>query len=225
VTTFEPGQTVVARDSIHGKLYSAWPYRVVADDGHELALLLRPGTSGIGPALWIQATRDNDAAARHALMPAIAKGEWELGDWTWRSTTRLTFAYPDRFYAIAPMWNRHGDLSCWYVNFQMPYRRTEIGIDTWDLEIDLVVRPDFTYQWKDQDEYDHARRLGVIGDRCHRQVEAAREQALAQVQQRTGVFAQPWDAWRPEPDWPIPTLPHNALTEPIAPGLVCPTIS
>ncbi|HZM76992.1 MAG TPA: DUF402 domain-containing protein [Candidatus Limnocylindrales bacterium] len=219
MTLFDTGQTVVVRDMIEGKPYSAWPHRVIADDGHELALLLRPGTKGMGPALWIQSFQDNDPGARQALIAAVARRDWELADWTWRHSTRLALAYPDRYYAIDPMWDLHGDLMCWYVNFQVPYQRTRIGIDTCDLHLDLVVLPDLTYHWKDEDEYDQARRLGVIGDRCHKQVEAAREQVVALVDQQAGPFAQPWSTWKPDPAWPLPTLPQDALTELAAPLL------
>jgi len=223
MTLFDAGQAVVVRDMICGMPFSVWPHLVVADDGHELALLLRPGTTGVGPALWIQSFRDNDPAARQALMPAIARRDWELARWTWQHTTRLAIVYPDRYYAVDPMWDERGNLLCWYVNFQLPYQRTSIGIDTRDLEIDLVVLPDLSYRWKDEDEYDHARRLGLVADWCHKEIESAREQVVALVEQAAGPFAQPWSTWKPDPTWPLPTLPDNALTEPVATSLPCPT--
>ncbi|WP_433256637.1 DUF402 domain-containing protein [Streptosporangium sp. CA-135522] len=103
-------------------------------------------------------------------------------------------------------------LSRWYVNFQRPYRRTPRGIDTFDLLLDLVVTPDLSsYTWKDEDEYLHGRRLGVVTDAEHRRVQQARDEALAMVEERRGPFAAPWPDWRTDPSWPAPVLPDDAL--------------
>ncbi|MEU5045988.1 DUF402 domain-containing protein [Streptomyces griseorubiginosus] len=62
--------------------------------------------------------------------------------------------------------------------------------DTFDLTVDLVVDPDLTrWQWKDEDEYAHVRRLGIVTDAEHRAVAAARDQALAMIEERCGPFA------------------------------------
>lgn len=78
-----------------------------------------------------------------------------------------------------------------------------------DLTVDLVVTPDLTsWQWKDEDEYARVRRLGIISDTEHQAVDAAREEVLAMLSERTGAFAQTerWVAWRREPAWPTPCL-------------------
>ena len=42
----------------------------------------------------------------------------------------------------------------WYVNFQEPYRRTERGIETMDLALDIIAEPDrSSWRWKDEDEF------------------------------------------------------------------------
>jgi hypothetical protein len=64
-------------------------------------------------------------------------------------------------------------------------RRTRIGIDTFNLLLDLVVEPDLTgHVWKDEDEYAQARRLGVIDDALHRHIDEARQQVVAQIGSR-----------------------------------------
>ena len=208
-----PGAAIVVRHVIFGRPYAVWPHRVVAEDGHELAVLLRPGTNGVGPALWIQALRDQDPAARAAFLPALADRRCELGEWTWRRTTMLAYCWPDRYFSVKPMWESEQFL-CWYVNFQVPYQRTAVGIDTCDLHLDLEVYPDFSYRWKDEDEYAHARRLGLVTDRCHKRVNEAREQVLSMVDGRDGPFGHAWSDWRPGHVWPLPALPDGAQAEP-----------
>jgi Protein of unknown function (DUF402) len=212
---FSPGTDIVVRNAIFGRPYAIWPHPVVADDGHELAVLLRPGTNGVGPALWIKAMRDQDPAARAAFLPALASRRWQLGKWTWQRTTMLVCCWPDRYFSVNLIWE--GDrFRCWYVNFQTPYQRTRLGIDTCDLHLDLEVFPDFSIRWKDEDEYAHARDLGLVTDRCHKRVDEARHQALAMVEEGEGPFGSPWPGRRPDLTSPLPELPDGARVEPVA---------
>ncbi|MEF9886768.1 hypothetical protein [Streptomyces sp. P9-A4] len=77
-------------------------------------------------------------------------------------------------------------------------------------EGDLLIDagPDH-YEWKDEDEYAHVRRLGIITDTEHQAVDTAREQVLGMLASRTGIFADAdrWAAWRWNPAWPTPHLP------------------
>lgn len=41
------------------------------------------------------------------------------------------------------------DFACWYINLQADFVRTDIGYDTQDFELDLVVSPDGSYVVKD----------------------------------------------------------------------------
>ncbi|CAM5655282.1 hypothetical protein GCM10010222_13710 [Streptomyces tanashiensis] len=68
------------------------------------------------------------------------------------------------------------------------------------------------YEWKDEDEYAHVRRLGIITDTEHRAVDAAREETLGMLASRTGVFADAdrWATWRWNEAWPTPYLPGSA---------------
>ncbi|MEU0845923.1 hypothetical protein ABZ370_41630 [Streptomyces sp. NPDC005962] len=65
--------------------------------------------------------------------------------------------------------------------------------------MDLVIDPDFgLLRWKDEDEYAHIRRLGIVSDSEHQAVELARAQVLDMLEARTGPFADAasWPAWR-----------------------------
>lgn len=215
---FDPGSAVVVRNVIFGRPYSVWPHRVVADDGSQLSVLLRPGTMGMGPTLWIQALRENAPSARESFLTELAVRKCELGPWTWRRTTMLMVLYPGRYFSVSPTWE-DGQALGWYVNFQVPYQRTRMGVDTCDLHIDLEVSADFTCRWKDEGEYTHARRLGLVSDQCHKRVVEAREAALAMVDDREGPFAHSWQDWRPDPSWSLPAMPVAAMTEPASPLL------
>jgi hypothetical protein len=212
---FSTGTTIAVRNMIWGRPFMAYPHRVLADDGTQLTTVFWPGAQGHSPLLWTQAMRGESAAARDDLVAAFARRDWEMSPWTWQRNIRASVMWPDRHFAVDPMLDfATGEPICWYVNFQSPFHRTAIGVDTSDLHLDLVVAPDLAYRWKDEDEYAHARRLGLVTDACHKRVEEAREQAVALIEQRSGPFGQPWTAWLPEPSWRLPMLPPDTFTEP-----------
>ena len=199
---------MVLRDVLRGKVWGAAPFRVIRDTGTELALALWPGTRMISPASWIEWLRTRDESTRKQAIPNLAAGQWELGWWTWRRSTLLRRSRPGDYFTVGHFFDSDGHCHGWYVDFIRPWQRTAIGVDTFDLLLDLVVEADLSgYRWKDEDEYAQGRRLGLIDDALHQRVEAAREQVIALIESRQGPFADDWSAWRRDPAWPIPQLP------------------
>ncbi|MBO1414931.1 DUF402 domain-containing protein [Streptomyces sp. FH025] len=214
---FAPGSIAVRRDIARGRVWTAMPYTVLADDGTTLTMAARPGIETLAPASWTTAQRTGDIADRVRGIEGLAAGRWELDRWTWRDTVVLGRFTAGEPYSVHRFLTPEGRPLRWYVNFELPYRRTAIGIDTFDLYLDLVVAPDLSaHTWKDEDEYAHARRLGVIDEATHRQVDLARDRALAQLRDRTGPFAPDPAAWTLPPPGPLPALPATALSTPAA---------
>jgi hypothetical protein len=211
-TRFVPGTTVVRRDVHLGKVWSAQPYRALADTGTVLELGYWPGIHSLAPTTWTTALRTGDDAARKSGLANLAAGAWELGPWAWRHTVvRSRFETGEMFSLHRFQDPDTGEPLRLYVNFERPIVRTRIGIDTLDLLVDLVVEPDLSgHHWKDVDEYTQGRRLGFITDAEHRRVEQARERALGLLQDRSGPFAEPWPTWAPDATWPLPELPDGA---------------
>lgn len=202
------GSTAVRRDVFRGKVWTATPFRVVEDAGDVLALALWPGVRRLAPAhqaALLSARRDE--VVRDVALPGLAAGVWELAMWTWTTHTKLSLLLPGTYFSVDLYFRDGSDLLRWYVNFERPFQRTAIGIDTFDLLLDLVIDPDGSYAWKDGGEYAQGRRLGIVSDDEHRHVEQAREQVVALLDQRAGPFDERWTAWRRDPAWPPPTLP------------------
>lgn len=221
VRTFETGQTVVRRD-VHrtGRVWSEHALRVVADTSQALVAACAPGAETRWPALYVKARTDGDRSVRTAAFDTMATGVWELADAVWQETEMLLWKPPTAWFSVNAFYTSAG-LRNWYVNFERPTRLTTDGFDTFDLTVDLVVTPDLTsWQWKDEDEYARVRRLGIISDTEHQAVDAAREEVLAMLSERTGAFAQTerWAAWRREPARPTPCLAQPApVAESVAP--------
>jgi protein associated with RNAse G/E len=212
---FESGSLAVRRDVLRGKVRSAWPTRVVHDTGEEIALALWSGTELMAEASYAAAWRSGDPSQRkHALFERYVAGEWSLGTSVVREGTLLGFMLRDVWFSVLLSFPPSGELSSWYVNFEQPYRRTSIGVDTCDLIIDLVFYPDGTHRWKDEDEYAQGRQLGLVTDTQHPEVERAKDQALAMFEQRIGPFDERWLSWRRDPAWLLPVLPDNVTTVP-----------
>ena len=199
---------MVRRDVLRGKVWAAIPYRVIQDNGTELMLACWPGVEMIGPATWIQWLRTGDDAFRKQAIPDLATGRWKLDRWSWRDTTWLARFEAGQHFSVSRFFKANGRPPDWKVDFLHPCQRTPIGIDTFDLLVDLVVTADLSaYRWKDEDEYAHGRRLGLIDDALHRRIDTARQQVISLIESRQGPFAEDWSSWQRDPAWPAPALP------------------
>jgi hypothetical protein len=209
--SFDVGETVVRRDIWRGRVWSEQALRVVEDSGSALVTACCPGAEALWPSLYAQARADGEPSARTEAFDAMAAGRWELAPAVWQDTDLLLWKPPTDWFSINAFFDFDSSdrrqLRNWYINFERPAHRTVGGFDTFDLAVDLVIAPDLTaWQWKDEDEYAHVRRLGIVSDLDHQAVDLARSQALALIEDRAGPFAQAdgWAAWRWDPTWPTP---------------------
>ncbi|WP_380286484.1 DUF402 domain-containing protein [Kitasatospora purpeofusca] len=209
---FQPGTTVVRRDVHAGRVWTAMPQRVIADTGHVLTLAYWPGIESLAPTTWITSTATGDDTARKQGLEDLAAGTWTLGRHRWTSTALLSHFLAGEWFSVHCFQDAAtGDPLRWYVNFEKPYQRRPGGIDTLDLCLDLVVTPDLSgHHWKDRAEYAQLRRLGVIDDYLHHQVERAQGRAIAMLDNQAGPFADGWPAWAPDAACPLPVLPDDA---------------
>jgi predicted RNA-binding protein associated with RNAse of E/G family len=90
------------------------------------------------------------------------------------------------------------------VNLQRPFRRTELGFETMDLVLDLIVDPDGSWRWKDEDELATWVARGVFEPELAERIRAEGESVLARAPWPTG-----WEKWRPDPAWELPELPDG----------------
>lgn len=216
---FETGRTVVRRE-VHrsGRLWNEQALRVIEDTGEALVTACTPGAEARWPALYLKARSDGDRSVRTEAFDAMATGTWDLAPAAWQETDLLLWKPPGAWFSVNAFYHSDGHghgrrLRNWYVNFERPTVRTASGFDTFDLTVDLLIDPDLSsWTWKDEDEYAHVRRLGIVSDAEHRAVDAARAEVLAMLAERTGVFAhaQQWARWQWQPQWPTPRLSQRA---------------
>lgn len=192
--TFGPGDRVAYRFIRYGKVRMAMPHVVVEDEGDQVLLHLPVGARGKW-SVWDPTTPIRGQAER----------DWKLRDHVWHTYRVLRLIRFGTGFSLDLMWRAEDDaFAGWYVNLQEPLRRGRLGFDTDDLVLDVWIRPDGSWSWKDEDELDEAVRLGRFTPTEATAVRAEGERVLAERPWPTG-----WEAWRPEPSWEELTLPQG----------------
>ena len=189
-----PGDPVLVRSVYRGRVRWAFPHRFVAHDGERVALYLAVGTRGV----WMGRDPDGRYLER-----------WARGDdphpHVWHTHHVLLLARPRvDSHTLALQWDESWQLRCWYVNLQEPFRESRGGFDFTDLALDVVVAPDGTWAWKDEDDFAEAQQLGILDLAAASAVRAEGERVLAERPWPTG-----WEDWRPDPSWTPLELPDG----------------
>ena len=91
-----------------------------------------------------------------------SRGEWELVDAVWSRWNALFLIEPEAWHATWVWWTPEWDFLGWYVNMQEPFVRTADGFDHRDLQLDIVVKPDRSWRWKDEADLSRSSRRASI---------------------------------------------------------------
>ncbi len=182
------GDAVALREIWKGHVWKARACTVVHDRADHLALVVPRGApTKIPPG------------------SGIPRDRWELEDGVF-TVDALRLTRPGEAHSILLFWDADV-FQGWYVNLEQPLRRSAVGFDYLDQELDLYVRPDRTWEYLDEDEFEEAQRLGVIGAEAAAAVRAEAARVLGLIERWEPPFCDGWEHWRPDPAWPIPTLP------------------
>lgn len=188
------GDTVVWRTIYQGRVRWALPHIFVGASDDWIALYIPPGTRGRRPQrAFLDYTKQ------------LRSGEWAYREHVWHSTHALRLTPLDAAYSLDLLWDRRDwSFRGWYVNLQDPIRRSPLGFDTFDHALDLWFDASGTWTWKDEDHLAELVGLGVFSPARAAEIRAEGEHVLAR---RHELMPTGWEDWRPDPSWPIPTLP------------------
>ncbi len=188
---WQPGEIVALRYLMRttGRPGAGWPLRVVEDREDRVALYLQRGTR-------FRQVRRVDGTYQQT---------WD----TWRYET-LRLMFPGRFYSVWLFWNVDGSersLRAYYVNMEEPFRRSAIGFDTNDHQLDIVVQPDLTWSWKDKALFEDFVREGYYSQEFATRVREEAASVIELIEARRPPFRDGWEEWEPDPSWTVPELP------------------
>ena len=191
------GDTILLREIFRGRLWTARPATVAAVREGLTAVYIPPGTAFKVPA----------ATTREEILERLATG-WDLRDYVWTRGRLLQLLQPGAAHAIhlwwlPPDWRFGG----WYINLQEPIRPTPLGFDFMDHMLDVVIDPDLSWRWKDEDELVQAVALGLLTPSEAAAIRGEAERVIRLLDARESPFSDGWEHWEPDPTWPIPGLP------------------
>ena len=192
---FEIGTSVALRDVWNERVWAARPATVVHDVAEQILLFLPRGRRWFAPV-------------RSGRRLKIPQPDFELAGQRYDMNV-LSFAWPGTVAAVLLFFGADWSPLFWYVNLEESLRRTEIGFDTLDRQLDAIVGFDGSWRWKDEDELAEAIRRGVTPADEEPRLRDAGERAVRRILDREPPFDRDWITWRPEPSWPPPELPEG----------------
>ena len=204
VNFWKPGDVIAWRGIFNQRVWHVQPTIVVKDSPEEIVLTLLPGTECIAEEDYSMGKKNGKRWWDFEDKP------WNLEKYIWRANRLLILLEPEKYYSTTYFWrDDSNDFLCYYINFQLPFQRSHCGIDTLDLDLDLIINPDFSFEWKDEDDYQKAIDNRVIIPKWTQEIEMAKKEVFDKLEKRQYPYDGSWLNWMPDPGWSPPKLPLN----------------
>ena len=201
---WSPGDIISWRGIYRNRVWHVQPTILVKDSPEEIVLTLLPGTECTAEESYPKGKKNGKRRW------FFANENWQLAKYTWRTNRLLLLMEPEKYYSTVFFWNHETNkFLCYYINFQLPFRRNQCAVDTLDLDLDLIINPHFSYEWKDVDDYQKAIDNEIIFPEWIQGIEAAQQDVFEKLEARRYPFDGSWLDWKPDPNWSPPTLPEN----------------
>ncbi|MFW6722721.1 DUF402 domain-containing protein [Streptomyces sp. MAR4 CNY-716] len=179
------------------------PVTVVRDDAETLAVWVAPDTECVRPVL-----ADGTELHREPLATRYTKPHRPLRT-RWFGAGVLKLARPGEPWSVWLFWEVDWTFRSFYVNLEAPRVRWAGGVDSEDHYLDLVVHPDRSWEWRDEDEFAAAQRAGLMSASRAAAVRDAGRRAVDAIGAWGPPFSAGWELWRPDPKWTVPLLPAD----------------
>ncbi|MFS8084174.1 MAG: DUF402 domain-containing protein [Acidobacteriota bacterium] len=130
-----------------------------------------------GSLLVLNAEFDDDV--QHELLGEIKRG-----------TRTIEYYWLDRWYNVFRFLTEDNQTRLFYCNVNMPPTLKGNTLSYVDLDIDILVRPDFSYQVLDLDEFEEHAKLFGYDEKTRRQAHLAVQELIAMIESRQFPFAE-----------------------------------
>ncbi len=131
------------------------------------------------------------------------------GKESWRGHGTLMLQRPGEAYAIWVFWSGpRREFRGWYVNLQDPFRRTPIGYDTQDLELDIWIPREGGWRLKDDEDMEERIREGRYTPEQVAAIRVEAKRITEEFDAGNRWWSEEWATWAPDPAWPTPSFPE-----------------
>jgi hypothetical protein len=86
----------------------------------------------------------------------------------------------------------------WKIDLASPFVRTEVGIDMIDETLDIMVSPDGSFRWKDEDQMAIFVELGMYSSEEAGAIRSIGDEVIDLIERRLPPFDERWREWHPE---------------------------
>jgi hypothetical protein len=205
---WNPGDSVALRGVYNHRVSYIQSAVVVQDQPEEVALTILPGAECFAPEGYINGK--HGISGHWDRWGEYEKGNWKMERYTWRTNRLLILLQPKKYYASYYFWQANsGRFLCYYVNFQLPFQRSGIGFDSFDLELDIIIEPTHEWRWKDVEDYQRGIDCGILCKEWVQEIDTAKLEIFDKLEKRVYPYNDSWLSWIPNPNWLPPTLPEN----------------
>jgi len=156
----ESNSVVVRVDKYDGTEHRRWPARIVEK---------------AGPLLVLDAVFEQEV--QHDLLGTIASG-----------TLSAEYYWLDRWYNVFRFSGRDGQLQYFYCNVSMPPSFDGRVLSYVDLDIDVLVKPDFSYRVLDLEDFEENASRYDYSAEVHEKAHAALAELIRLIETRTFPF-------------------------------------
>ena len=194
---WQPGDVIVHREVWRGVPWLASPVIVVEDRPEllatympeEMPLAFPPSADG-RPHPWAGKERWTGHGVLVLRRPGEAYSVWHFWDG------------PDRRFAG------------WYLNLEEPHRRTAVGYDPQDLELDVWIPAGERWRFKDEEHLEQRVREGRYTEAQVAAVRRVGGELGAMLDRGERWWDERWASFAPEPGWRAPAFPDGWETTP-----------
>ena len=198
---WEPGDVIVHREVWRGTPWQASPVVVVDDTPGLLATYIPEEAPFAFPP-----------SADGRPHPWAGRGRWS-------GHGVLVLRRPGEAYSVWHFWDGpERRFVGWYLNLEEPFRRTSIGYDTQDLELDVWIPTGEPWRFKDEEKLDER---VADGRYTAEQVAATRTLGKAiggMLDRGERWWAERWTSFEPNRAWRAPAFPDGWEKAPVPPA-------
>jgi len=194
---------LVRYESADGVIRGARPTRVIGERNGYLATWLPAATPVAVPVLADgRGLRECSLEDRYTL-PRASRVE------PWRGEGIVMLFPRAAAHSIWLFRQAGGEFWGWYVNLERRHAWHPRGCDTRDHVLDLWCERPRQWKWKDEQELEQAVEHGVVSAAGAAEIRGEGERVARMIERWHSPFCDGWEAWQPDPFWPVPALPDD----------------